>query len=96
MGLSSKTIEGKILGILFPITVFIVCGYEHCIANMFFLPLGLMGEGVLVSKFMSMFSNLVPVTIGNIIGGLIVVLFHPKSGEKMAKLMSDQTSAEKK
>jgi formate/nitrite transporter len=86
--LSAKTLEGKILGIYFPIMVFVVSGYEHSIANMFFLPLGLAVQGELWSKFMLMLtSNLIPVTIGNMIGGILVVVIHPKSGEKAVNTM---------
>ena len=42
-------------------------------------------KGEFISKFFNMFDNLVPVTIGNIIGGLLVVLLHPKVEEKIAR-----------
>ena len=50
-----------------PITVFIASGYEHSIANMFFIPMG----GVTVCQFLH---NLVPVTLGNIVGAVFLVL----------------------
>jgi formate/nitrite transporter len=91
MSISSRSLEGKILGIFFPIMVFVLSGYEHSIANMYFLPLGLYAEGTFFSKFLDMLtSNIIPVTLGNIIGGLIVVLFHPKSGIKVANMMKDE------
>ncbi|MFA5393161.1 MAG: formate/nitrite transporter family protein [Candidatus Ratteibacteria bacterium] len=80
MCLSSKTIAGKIFGIYFPIMVFVASGYEHSIANMYFIPAGLMASGQFFSRFWEIFRNLIPVTIGNIVGGLMIVLLHPKSG----------------
>jgi len=55
------------------------------VANMYFLPIGLMAKGELVSGFPIIFNNLIPVTIGNIIGGLLIVLLHPKAEEKIAR-----------
>jgi formate/nitrite transporter FocA (FNT family) len=64
---------------------FVASGYEHSVANMYFLPTGLMARGEFVSRFFSMFNNLIPITIGNIIGGLLIVLLHPKAEEKIAQ-----------
>ncbi len=87
MCVASRTIEGKILGIYFPIMVFVASGYEHCVANMYFLPAGLMVKGQFLSGFFSMFKNLIPVTIGNIIGGLLIVLLHPKAVERITRII---------
>ena len=88
MSIASKTITGKIFGIYFPIMAFVASGYEHSVANMYFLPVGLMAKGELASSFFTMFNNLIPVTIGNIIGGLLIVLLHPKVEEKIARLIT--------
>ena len=85
MAVASRSIIGKIFGIYFPVMLFVVSGYEHCVANMYFLPVGLMAKGEFVSGFFSMFNNLIPVTIGNIIGGLLIVFLHPKVEEKIAR-----------
>jgi formate/nitrite transporter FocA (FNT family) len=60
-------VAGKILAILWPITAFVALGFEHLVANMFLLPLGLAAgaEG----GIWSVVKNLVPVTLGNIVGG---------------------------
>ncbi|MBM3254303.1 MAG: formate/nitrite transporter family protein [Candidatus Omnitrophica bacterium] len=87
MCIASRTMEGKILGIYFPIMTFVASGYEHSVANMYFLPIGLMLKGELLSKFSTIFNNLIPVTIGNIIGGLLIVLLHPKVEERIARLL---------
>ena len=87
MCIASKTIEGKILGIYFPIMTFVASGYEHSVANMYFLPAGLMAKGEFIHGFFTMFNNLIPVTLGNIIGGLLIVFLHPKIQGRIARLM---------
>ncbi|MCX5642639.1 MAG: formate/nitrite transporter family protein [Candidatus Omnitrophica bacterium] len=86
MCLTSKTVTGKIFGIYFPIMLFVASGYEHSIANMYFIPSGLMASGQFFSRFWEIFRNLIPVTIGNIVGGLMIVLLHPKSGRGLARI----------
>lgn len=54
-----------------PIASFIVCGYEHSVANMFFLPLGFMFDRVNITWF-GVFYNIILVSLGNIIGALIL------------------------
>jgi len=84
MALSAKDISGKILAIFFPIMAFVALGYEHCVANMYFIPLGLFLKGALPAlgadlasltwgRFLT--ANLVPVTLGNIVGGAVFVGF---------------------
>lgn len=71
--IAAEDITGKFLAIWFPILAFFVIGFEHSIVNMFLLPLGLMlGEESTVGEMFA--SNLVPVTIGNIIGGMFLAL----------------------
>jgi len=86
----AKTIPGKVLGIIFPISGFVAMGYEHSVANMFFIPMGIMINFFAPERFWNdthlikenfshlkvnefLFSNLLPVTIGNIIGGVVFV-----------------------
>lgn len=87
MCIASRTVEGKILGIYFPIMTFVASGYEHSVANMYFLPAGLMAKGEFAPGFFTMFNNLIPVTIGNIIGGLLIVLLHPKAVERITRIL---------
>ena len=87
MCIASRTITGKIFGIYFPIMAFVASGFEHSVANMYFLPAGLMAKGEFTSRFFAIFNNLVPVTIGNVIGGLLVVLLHPKIEERIARML---------
>jgi len=93
MCIASRSVMGKILGIYFPIMAFVASGYEHSVANMYFLPVGLMIKGEFISGFFSMFNNLIPVTIGNIIGGLLIVLLHPKVEERIVRLFTRNKKA---
>jgi len=88
---SGRSVTDKILAILFPITAFVALGFEHSIANMYFIPVGLLLKnnpkvlaatqeilGVVpdlsnltLSGFL--WKNLLPVTLGNIIGGAIII-----------------------
>ncbi len=88
---ASRDIVGKIWAIFFPIMVFVVSGFEHSIANMFFIPIGMMAAenpayvakaqeayGILPAQIESLtiwnsLGNFVPVTIGNMIGGMLCV-----------------------
>jgi formate/nitrite transporter len=66
---AAREVTGKILAIVFPISAFVALGFEHSVANMYLIGLGLLrgAEGVTVSGFL--FANLLPVTLGNIVGG---------------------------
>lgn len=83
---SARTTTDKILSVIFPITAFVAAGFEHSIANMYFIPMGLAIKQVAGELFWSnigssaanyatltwgnfLLLNLLPVTIGNIIGG---------------------------
>ncbi len=83
---SARSTVDKIAAIIFPITAFVAAGFEHSIANMYFIPIGL-----LIRQFDSAFmlftglelpgltwtafvlKNLIPVTLGNILGGSVLV-----------------------
>lgn len=69
---ASNEVSGKILAIWFPIMAFVALGFEHSIANMFFIPLGIF-YGAPVSWQQFLLVNLVPVTLGNIAGGSFFV-----------------------
>ncbi len=66
---ASEDVISKIVGIWFPIMAFVAMGFEHCVANMFFIPTAIF-YGADISCFVN---NLIPVTIGNIIGGALFV-----------------------
>ncbi len=64
---AARGVTDKILAIVFPVTAFVLLGYEHSVANMYLIPAGwAAGAPVDIAGFLR---NLIPVTIGNIIGG---------------------------
>lgn len=69
---AAKDIPGKMLGIWVPVMAFVTIGYEHSIANMFFIPTAIFyGSPVTWSQFI--INNLIPATLGNIAGGSLLV-----------------------
>ncbi len=94
IGYAGKTVADKMLGILLPIAAFVACGFEHCVANMFFLPMGILLSSVGIvpagldpsiltwSGALWNWSATVP---GNIVGGALFVgmaywvAYHKKS-----------------
>ncbi len=110
---SGRSVTDKILAILFPITAFVALGFEHSVANMYFIPAGLLLKynpdvmaavqeilgatpdlsNLTISGFL--LNNLLPVTIGNIIGGTFFVGFahwflflRPAAVEPIRKMMT--------
>jgi len=76
----AKTTQGKVLAIIFPITAFVAAGFEHSVANMYFIPLGILVRDIIdpgnfeaLNWANYLLRNLLPVTIGNIIGGSVFV-----------------------
>lgn len=72
LALSGRTLLGKMAGCWLPVMAFVALGYEHSIANMFFIPLGMM-EGASVDVLSVIMDNLIPATLGNIVGGALLV-----------------------
>ena len=88
---SGRSVTDKIMAIIFPITAFVALGFEHCVANMYFIPAGLVvkNDPALLQQVTALaggslniehlnipsflFDNLLPVTLGNIIGGGLFV-----------------------
>merc|ERR1711934_1248316 len=70
----AKDVAGKMVCIWFLISTFIALGLEHSVANMFIIPLGIF-SGASVSWGAFVMKNLVPVTLGNIVGGALCVAF---------------------
>jgi formate transporter len=93
MAFAAKDIVGKIFAIFFPIMAFVSSGFEHSVANMFFIPMGISiangaqasvatalkmdpaAVGALFNYQTLLMANLVPVTLGNIVGGSFCVGF---------------------
>jgi formate/nitrite transporter len=84
---ASRTVSDKVLAILFPISAFVAMGFEHCIANMYMIPVAILASmdpavvaasGLEASQLDALslsgfVANIIPVTIGNIIGGAVFV-----------------------
>ena len=89
LALGARSTSDKILAILFPVAAFVAAGFEHSVANMYFIPFGLFirlwapasfwtGIGATPADYaditwLGLVANLVPVTIGNVIGGGVLV-----------------------
>lgn len=92
MAAAAKDIAGKVWAIFFPIMAFVVSGYEHCVANMYYIPAGIFAAandtyvqaamyqyGYSAAQLESLnwmnflVKNLIPVTLGNIVGGMVLV-----------------------
>ena len=88
---AAKDIAGKVFAILFPIMAFVIGGYEHCVANMFYIPAGILASlnpayvakaeeayGITAEQIATLtplhsLANFIPVTLGNMLGGMIFV-----------------------
>jgi formate/nitrite transporter FocA (FNT family) len=86
--MASQDVVGKIFGIFFPIMAFVASGFEHCVANMYFIPMGILlkGDAAMADAVTALgakadllnwggffINNLIPVTLGNIVGGAVFV-----------------------
>ena len=99
MASGTNSAAGKALCCFFPVMLFVLCGFEHSVANMYYVPLGLIirnhlgtsfppyywnglnvpdgfTEGVTVGAYL--LKNLLPVTLGNILGGAGLVMIYAK------------------
>ncbi len=72
LALSGRHLGEKLIACEIPVMAFVALGFEHCVANMFFLPLAMM-QGAPVSVLEMLTSNLLPATLGNIVGGALFV-----------------------
>jgi len=70
LAMSSQTVVGKFIGTAFPISAFVALGFEHSIANLYLIPVGLMAGAT--GNVADLLTNIVPVTAGNLLGGAIV------------------------
>jgi formate/nitrite transporter len=71
----SQTKADRIISLFLPIMAFVIIGGEHSVANMFFLTIGNWSNGLNIMD-LSLLQNLIPVTIGNIIGGCFIGLVY--------------------
>jgi len=118
MTFAAKDIVGKVAALFLPIMLFVLAGFEHSIANMFFIPAGLFASGN--SAYMASYTmstgysnvnalswgsmitkNLIPATLGNIIGGMVLVgvvywFIYLHSAEKKAPVTTAKKKKKKK
>lgn len=69
---AATTPAGKTLAVVFPISAFVALGFEHSIANVYLIPVGIMAGAS--GSIIGLLANLVPVTLGNLVGGSLVAL----------------------
>lgn len=87
LSLSAKDLIGRVAGAYLPIAFFVICGFEHCVANLFYIPAGLFAKAIPAYAALAadagldltaltwknfLLGNLLPVTVGNIIGGIAI------------------------
>lgn len=77
MAFGATTVQGKIAAVFLPVMLFVLCGFEHSVANMFYIPAGML-QGAFTNAAAPtilefLLRNLLPVTLGNIIGGACLV-----------------------
>ena len=78
LAMAGRTVTDKVLAIVFPIAAFVACGFEHSVANMYFIPFGILQHAARPAADIGNFGpptwgglahNLFPVTLGNLVGG---------------------------
>jgi len=73
MASGCSSMIGKMTAVWFPISAFVALGLDHSVANMFIIPLGMLrGAEITITQFL--LKNLIPVTLGNIVGGALCVM----------------------
>ncbi|GBF90570.1 nitrite transporter [Raphidocelis subcapitata] len=81
---AATSLTGKFVGSWLPVSAFAAIGFEHSVANMFLVPMGIaLGAPVALSTFLT--ANLLPVTLGNIVGGVLVALAYAYSFGSLGK-----------
>lgn len=87
MVLAGHSVTDKVLAVIFPISAFVAAGFEHSVANMYFIPLGILlkdyvsvpaSVNIADLNWLGFAHNLIPVTIGNVIGGsgLVALVYY--------------------
>jgi formate/nitrite transporter len=74
MAMAGRSVMDKAVAVTFPVTAFVAAGFEHCVANLYLLPMALLlqgSEGHLT--VIDVVRNVLPVLAGNIIGGSVLV-----------------------
>jgi formate/nitrite transporter len=80
LSMAGRSVTDKLLAVVFPISAFVAAGFEHSVANLYLIPLGMLLKGSAATgslsseqlaalSFTGLLRNLVPVTLGNVVGG---------------------------
>ena len=88
MSIMAKDVVSKILCCMLPVAAFVTVGFEHCVANMFLMPIGFLADGVPAAGWLRMVPSLVYVTLGNIVGGVFILIIHPNRIRQLGYLWS--------
>lgn len=72
LSVGARSVEGKAIAIALPIGAFVALGFEHCIANFYLLPIGMLSGAHIT--FADVLANMVPVILGNMLGGTLVAV----------------------
>lgn len=95
MALAGRSVIDRAVAIVFPISAFVAAGFEHSVANMYFIPMGLMlkiagyqAGDLQALTWLGMFRNLLPVILGNLVGGgvLVGLVYHVIYRRGMSKV----------
>ncbi|MBI4976968.1 MAG: formate/nitrite transporter family protein [Spirochaetes bacterium] len=89
----SKDVISKIFCCVLPIMVFVASGFEHCVANMYLIPAGLFAQDIPIIDQYVMWKNLVPVTLGNIVGGIFILVVHPNRIRQIVTLFGNRNAS---
>lgn len=80
MALAARSVAGKIMAIIFPISAFVAAGFEHSVANFYFIPMGMLLKAsrkiepnIELINWAGFFNNVIPVIMGNLVGGSVLV-----------------------
>ena len=100
MAQAGRTIIDKFIVIVFPVAAFVACGFEHSVANMFLIPMGiLLKETYPIAHWTShvnwsgFFQNMLPVILGNLVGGsgFVAITYYLIYGKSLKKTQTDHS-----
>ena len=85
MAFCARSAGGKMVSLFGPIFLFVLCGFEHSVANMYYIPAGIFLAGNGELSWLALLRNLLPVTLGNLVGGcalggILYLLYARKAG----------------
>lgn len=85
MAFCARSAGGKMVSLFGPIFLFVLCGFEHSVANMYYIPAGIFLAGNGELSWLDLLRNLLPVTLGNLVGGcalggILYLLYARKAG----------------